>query len=102
MTVFGGSTGRLDIINVAGTPVAEGTEDSVLVVLPPGSSPNQTITVQARDFTGMVPIQVALTPENGPRTTFDSTINMTANPASVVVPVTVPVNQPVTVNAWTR
>ncbi|MEM7246084.1 MAG: hypothetical protein AAF533_12125 [Acidobacteriota bacterium] len=103
MRVSSPQTGRLDITDVGGTAIVVGTTSAVLVDLPPGSSENQTVTVQATDFTGMVPIQVALTPEKGSRTTFDATIDMSGgSPASVVVPVVIPANVPVEINVWTR
>lgn len=103
MTVFPNPIPRLDIVEAAGTLVPEGTGGPVLVTLPFGSPTNQTIKVQARNFNGVVPINVVLTPESGDPVTFPATIdNQAANPAMATVNVVVPVNVVVTVNAWTR
>jgi len=103
MTVFPPNNPRLDIIEAAGTTIAEGVASPVTVTLPFGSDPNRTITVQARNFKAVVPIEVVLTPDNGPGTSVKAQIdNAAANPAIVKVPVTFPLNTPVTVNAWIR
>jgi hypothetical protein len=92
----------LAITNVAGQAIAPGS-GPVLVLLPNGSSPNQMVTVQGTDFTGMVPIRVAIIPDTGPSATFDAVIDMgTGNPASVQVPVVLPVNVRTNVQVWTQ
>ena len=61
------------------------------------------MTVQARDFTGLVPIEVVVTPQNGDRTTVSTQIDMAAgNPATVDVLVEIPANPTAFVNAWRR
>ena len=61
------------------------------------------MTVQARDFTGLVPIEVVVTPQNGNPTTVMSQIDMAAgNPATVDVLVEIPANTTAFVNAWRR
>ncbi len=103
LAVFPTPLPRLDIVEAAGTTIAEGTGGPVTVQLPFGSSSNRTVTVQARDFNASVPINVVLTPDSGPRQVYATTIdNQTSNPAQAVVNVTIPVNVVVTVNAWTR
>ncbi len=103
MVTFLSPEPRLDITQVAGTNITAGASSPVFFYLPQGSSPNQTVTVQARDFGGVVPIRVVLTPDSGTNRVCDAQIdNTTVNPASVTVPVTVPVNVQVQVNAWTR
>ena len=52
--------------------MAEGASGPVSVILPAGTSPNQTIKVRARDFGGVVPIRVRLTPESGNAITVDA------------------------------
>ena len=75
----------------------------VMITLPFGSDPNRTITVQARNFAAVVPIEVVLTPDTGQTSILQTNINNTAaGAASVVVPVTFPINTPVAVNAWVR
>ncbi len=94
---------KLSIANAAGTAVAEGAAGPVSVILPTGTTPNQTIKVRARDFGGVVPIRVRLTPESGDAITVDAQIDNTVNnPATVDVPVTLPINTGVNVMVFTR
>ena len=103
MVVFPPNNPHLDIVEAAGMSIPDGTNSSVLVQLPLGSPTNQTVVVQASNFSNNVPISVVLTPTSGDPITFDTTIdNLTENPAQATVDVTVPVNQPVHVHAWTR
>lgn len=103
MTVFPPLNQKLDILEAAGTVIPEGTNAPVVVLLPTGTSSNQSVTVQARDFAAVVPIEVVLTPETGLPITLQTTIdNTTANPAIVTVPFTFPVNVAVHVHAWRR
>lgn len=103
MVVFPPNNPRLDILQAAGTTVSEGNNGPVFVELPFGANTNQTITVQARNFTTSVAIRVVLTPAAGDPISFDATIdNVAANPAQVIVPVGIPLNTVVAVNAWTR
>jgi hypothetical protein len=94
---------RLDIIEAAGTPIAEGS-GPVTLQLPFGSSPNRTIKVQARDFNASVPITLVLTPDHGTPLTYTTTINNTAanNPTSVNVDVVLPVNEQTTINVYSK
>lgn len=103
MVVFPPNNPRLDILQAAGTTVPEGTNGTVFVELPFGASTNQTIIVQARNFSTNVAIRVVLTPASGDPISYDADINnTTANPAQVIVPVGIPLNTVVAVNAWTR
>ena len=103
MFLFPSPLPRLDVIQAAGTAIPVGAAGPVTVVLPFGSSTNQTITVQAKDFSGVVPINVVLTPENGVPTTYPAQIDLTsANPASTTVNAVFPINVRTIVNAWTR
>ncbi|HWY77114.1 MAG TPA: hypothetical protein VN281_15930 [Verrucomicrobiae bacterium] len=101
MVVFPPS--RLDVINVAGTTIPQGS-GPVSIVLTNGASPNQTIVVQARNFnTNSLVVSVVLTPQSGPSLSYQTNLdNLANNPASVIVPVTFPVSTPVTVSAWTK
>jgi hypothetical protein len=102
MVVFPPSAPRLDVIEAGGTVIAEGG-DPALVILPFGTDPEQTVTVQATDFTGEVPITVALIPESGDRIEYDDCIDMGGNSvAQLVVPVTFPINTLTHVQVWTR
>lgn len=94
---------RLDIISAGGIDIPEGTPDPVTIQLPFGTSTNQSVTVQARDFNARVPIELVLTPDSGLPLRFEAEINNTTqNPATVTIPVEVPPNVLITVNAWTR
>jgi hypothetical protein len=103
MISFPPNAPRLDIISAAGITIAEGVGAPVQFTLPFGSNTNQSIVVQARNFGAIVPIRVALTPQNGQPLYFNSQIdNTSVNPASASVPVTVPINMLINVHAWTR
>jgi hypothetical protein len=63
----------------------------------------QFVRVQARDFAGGVPINVVVTPLNGPRRVVPAEITMApGNPAFVNVAVTIPLDTEAAINAWTR
>ena len=103
MQVFPPNNPKLDIVETAGTLIPEGTGSLVQVFLPVGSDTNRTVTVQARNFGSIVPIDVVLTPQVGRPIRVQAQIDNTGvNPATVVVPVGFPVNTMTTVNAWTR
>lgn len=103
MFVFPPNNPKLDILNAAGTSIPEGTTGPVTVTLPVGSSTEQTVRVQARGFTGDIPIRVKITPENGTAATFDAVIPAASgNPPFVDVPVTLVVDTVCHVHAWTR
>lgn len=103
MFVFPAGNPRLDVINAAGTAIAEGTSAPVIVTLPVGASPNQTIRVQARGFTSDIPVRIRITPENAPSATFDGTILQTSgNPPFADINVTLPVDTVCHVHAWSR
>jgi hypothetical protein len=102
MVVFPSPNPRLDIIDAAGTNIPLGS-GPVFVLLPFGSSPNRSITVQANDFNAVVPIRVALVPGNGEPTFYDGEINnAAANPATTTIQVEFPVNVQTVVHVWTR
>ena len=94
---------RLDLVEVAGTAIAEDTASLVQITLPTGSNPNRTVTVQAKNFGTKIPVEVVLTPDSGSPVVARVEIdNTSVNPAKLAVPVTFPVNVGVTVNAWAR
>lgn len=94
---------RLSILKVATTTIADGVVEPVSVLLPNGTSPNQTVIVQAKNFHSKVPINVVLTPESGDTTVFPGEIDNTGNgPATATINVVIPVNIPVTLHVWTR
>jgi len=103
MVVFPPGNPRLDVIAAADATIPEGTNSPAIINLPFDSDTNRTVTVQARNFNAIVPIEVVLTPDTGPSIVVQAQIdNATANPATVTVPVGFPVNTPVAVNAWRR
>jgi hypothetical protein len=94
---------RLSIVQVAGTTIPAGQTDPVSILLASGTSPSQTVTVQAQNFGSKVPINVVLSPANGDPVVFAADIdNSVNNPASATVNVTISINQPITLNVWTR
>jgi hypothetical protein len=103
MFVFPAVVPRLDIVAAAGQAIAEGAANSVQVDLPVGSPTNQTVVVQARDFSGLLPIAVVVTPEVGPSTTYPAQIDMgSGNPARATVNVVIPIGTISRIHAWTR
>jgi len=103
LIVFPSPLPSLSLTDVAGTSVTEGTQNSVFVNLPFGTDPNQTITVRARDFNAIIPIEIVLQPESGSRIILEDTIdNIANNPADKVINVTFPTNVATSVNVWTR
>jgi hypothetical protein len=102
MFVFPPTLPRLDLIEVGGQEIEEGEQEAVVLLLPFGGSTSQTVTVQARDFSGIVPITVALIPDNGDRQFVDAEIDMSeGNPASVVVPIEL-TDSATHIQVWTR
>lgn len=82
MVVFPDVVPRLDIIEVAGQASPEGTPGPVQVILPFNAPTSQMVKVQARDFAGVVPIEVVLTPDSGDRVVYPADIDMGGgNPA---------------------
>ena len=94
---------RLDIIEAAGNAISEGTGNLVQVDLPANSTTNRTVRVQGRNFTGVVPITVAVIPENRPSTRYDAEIDMNiGNPAAVTLNVVIPDGTISRIQTWTR
>lgn len=104
MVVFPTPAPRLDIVEAAGTIIPEGTNGPVQILLPYNSDTNRTVTLQARNFNAIVPVDLVLTPETGGRRVYSLFITNTGvdNPAQLTANVVVPVNTLVTINAWTR
>ncbi len=95
---------RLDLTEVAGKAIPEGTSGLVQITLPTGSDPKSTVKVKARNFGAVIPLEIVLTPDSGVPVIAQVVIDNTSqhNPAEVSVPVTFPVNVGVTVSAWAR
>ncbi len=103
LTGLGGTSPVLNILQVASQNIPEGQVSPYSLLLANGTSPNQTVVVQAKNFGSIVPINVVLTPESGDPIIFPANIdNTTKNPASATINLTIPINVPVTLHAWTR
>lgn len=102
LMVFPSPAPRLDIVEAAARPIAPDS-GPVTLLLPSGTSPNQSIRIRARDFGQRVPLRVVLTPDSGPATPFDAEVDNSApGSAEVLVPVVFPINQLTRVHVWTR
>jgi hypothetical protein len=94
---------RLDIIEVAGGAIPEGTTNAVHYSLPVGTPTNQPVVVKATGFTNDVPITIAVTPENGPSFRFNSVIPHSGGPSSTTtVNVVFPLDAYCHLRMWTR
>ncbi|MCG3197171.1 MAG: hypothetical protein GHCLOJNM_01655 [bacterium] len=103
MRVFADPAPSLALTHVAGKNIPEGTTEAVMVFLPNNAPTTQQVTVQARNYSGQLPIRVTLNPDSGSKVIEDATIDMTAgNPNSVSVMMDFPVNTPVSVEANTK
>ncbi len=103
MTVFPQPTPRLDVLQVAGQDIPEGTVPANTFILPVGLPAEQTIRVQARNFQGLLTVVVRLIPENGSPVEFEGQIDMNSgNPASSDIPVVFPLNIGVNIQVWSK
>jgi hypothetical protein len=101
MTVFPPGNPRLNVVEAAGTAIAESTNGVVLILLPANASTNQTVKVRARGFTNDIPITVAVTPENGSSARSGGLIPYTGNPSEAEVTVTLPRETINHIHVWT-
>lgn len=104
MAVFPGPVPRLDITEVGGTAIPEGTAAPVLVTLPPGSPTSQNVKVKVTNLTGTVNIDVAVVPENGARTVVTTPVDMGGGgtPITITVAVTLPVGIRCAIEAYKK
>ena len=103
LAVFPPTVPRLDIVSVAGQAIPVDIGGLVQVLLPIDVPSRQTVVVQASHFSGIVPIEVVLTPDTGDPLVYPASIDTSlGNPAQVAVPVDIPGNVTVRVAAWTR
>jgi hypothetical protein len=103
MFVFPSIIPKLNITEAAGTSIPESAGQPVAIELPVGSSTNQVVRVQARNFTNDVPITVVVTPENGSSRTFSTNISLlSGSPPSVAVSVIIPSGTVNRIHAWTQ
>ena len=103
MIVFPPNLPRLDVVAIGTNAIPFGTNGPVFFMFDVDSPTNQTVTVQARNFgNAAVPIEVALIPDSGEKTTYPAVIDNSSNPGQISVPVTVTPNTRVQVQAWIR
>jgi len=103
MKVFIEPLPRLDIISAAGQAIPEGHGGAVQVILPFEAPTTQTVTLQARNFKGTVPVDLVLIPDNGGRQVYNADIDMGgADVAQRSIEVQMPKNTVVHIYAWTR
>jgi hypothetical protein len=103
MYVFPPNNPRLDIVEAAGQPIAVGITNQITISLPPGTSTNQTVKVQATGFTNNVPVTVSVVPEAGASAQFNATISVSSTNATVgTVNVIIPADSFCNVSVWTH
>lgn len=103
MVVFPPNLPRLDVVAIGTNAIPFGTGTPQFFFFPIGAPTNQTVTIEARNFnTNTVPIEVALIPDSGEKSTYAAVVDNSSNPGQVVVPVTVTPNTKVEVQAWIR
>jgi hypothetical protein len=103
MAVFPSPYPHLDIIHAAGQDIAEGVGSAVQIILPFDDPTTQTITIQASNFKGIVPITIVVHPENGTPVKYDTEIDMGGNSkAQISEDVQIPKNTITFIYVWTR
>jgi hypothetical protein len=92
----------LHVVHAAGQAIPEGTPSAVDVLLPTGSSSNQVVTLRGRNFTGLVPCTLRVTPFSGTPISTNVVFNAGPGPATVETNLTVviPPNVKCQVEAW--
>ncbi len=95
---------RLRVVSIAGIPIPVDAPAGYTVVLPLNAPANQTVVIEATGFGVEVPVDLRITPANGPALPLVSDIinNALAEPAVQSFAVSLPSNVPLTFNAWTR
>lgn len=92
----------LHIVSVAGQAIPIGAPAGVEFTLPAGSPTTQTVVLRGEGFAGQVPIRLVVTPEHSASTTYDLTLDATANPPEVATNITLVEDEPTRIHAWTR
>ena len=98
------SAPRLRVVSIAGIPIPIDAPAGYTFVLPLNAPANQTVVIEASGFGVEVPVDLRITPANGPSLPLVSGIinNAAADPAVQSLAVTLPSNVPLTFNAWTH
>lgn len=103
MAVFPSPLPRIDLLNVAGTAIAEGTTSAATITLPPGSSSSQNVQAKVSGMTGTVDVITAVIPENGTRVLTTTSVDMSGGgPVTIDVPVTIPVGGRVAIEVYKK
>lgn len=103
LSVFPPGLASLAFTEVAGTAIPEGSTAAANLLLPVGAPTTQTVKVTGRNFTGTVPVEVAVTPENGATAYFAG--NLVAGgdgTGTATITIEVPANVPVSLYAWPK
>lgn len=103
LSVFPAGLATLNITEVAGNAIPEGSTVAASILLPVGASTSQTVKLAGRNFVGTVPIEVAVVPENAPTTYYSG--NLVAGPdrtGQVTITVEIPGNIPTSIYAWPK
>jgi hypothetical protein len=100
MFVFPPSTPQLHIVEAAGQQIPTGAGPAVSVELPAGSPTSQVVRLRGEGFSGNIPVQLVVVPENSASTVYDLILNGSANPPEITANVLVPVGQPTIIEAW--
>lgn len=103
MFVFPDRIPKLNVVEAAGRSISGGETGSVRIDLPTGSPSTQRIKIEAKDFTNaVVTLDIVVTPENGPSTTYPAEIKTSDSPPQVSMDVAIPPGIPTRIFAWTR
>lgn len=103
LVVFPPEQPTIRISEAAGRTIAPEVVDPVFVLLPVGAPSEQEVTLEVTDFGTVVPLRVTITPEQGEKVTYDTTIDNTAGgTSSGTVTVQIPAGTSTRVDAWTR
>lgn len=92
----------LHFVSVAGQAIAVDAATGVNIELPAGSPATQTVVLRGQGFTGLVPVQLVVTPEHSPSTVVNLTLDGSANPPEVSTSITLTEGEPTRLHAWTR
>lgn len=103
MVVFPPDEPQLRVVSVGANAIPVDSDDPVFVLLPAGSSEQQSVEVTASNFNTLVPLRVTITPEEGSSEFFDFQIdNSEGGTSTGTVQVTIPAGISSRVDVWTR
>ncbi|HMO65288.1 MAG TPA: hypothetical protein PKE47_08730, partial [Verrucomicrobiota bacterium] len=103
LSVFPPGLASLAFTEVAGTAIPEGSTAAANLLLPVGAPTSQTVKVTGRNLAGTVPVELAVTPENGPTTYFAGDLVAGGDGSgTATITIEVPSNVPVSLYAWPK